>query len=101
MFLSTANVRLADLRTCSAQFYSAADSVVILEGGGVKAQGNWEAVKNKVSSSISKFSLQHQTDRAFGTTPSRNPGRLNAQLQVRQEAQADLARKTGDLGLYR
>ncbi|KAK4233232.1 P-loop containing nucleoside triphosphate hydrolase protein [Achaetomium macrosporum] len=86
------------LVTNSTQFFSAADNIVILEGGGVKAQGSWEAIKHKASSSISKFSFQQHTDHVIGPTPHSMSAKLNS--QVRQEAEADLARKTGDLGLY-
>ena len=88
---------LADLILCLAQFFPAADCVVMLENGKIKAQGSWEAIKHKASSSISKFSIQHQLNR--GVLPP-TCGRLNAQLQAKEEAQAELARKSGDLELY-
>ncbi|KAL2127939.1 hypothetical protein VTI74DRAFT_9944 [Chaetomium olivicolor] len=88
------------LVTNSTQFFPTADHIVILEGGGVRTQGNWEAIRHKASSSISKFSLQRQTDPVIGPTSPSTSAKLNAQLRARQEAQADLARKTGNLGLY-
>ena len=88
---------LADLILCLAQFFPVADRVVILEDGKIKAQGSWEAIKHKASSSISKFSIQHQLNRGV---PPLTSGRLNAQLQAKEEAQAELARKPGDLELY-
>ncbi len=84
-----------------AQFFPAADSVVIIEGGKIRAQGGWEAIKHKASLSISKFNLQHQLGGVVFLTPPPISGRLNAQLRARQEAETDLARKTGDLQLYR
>ena len=79
----------------TAQFFPVADQIVILEDGGViKAQGTWEAIKHHASSSISKFRLQeHQA--------GHDRGSAKPSSQSRQEAQADLARKTGDFGLYR
>lgn len=52
------------------------------------------------SSSISKFSLGHGNDNVYGHIRPSASAKLKTQLQVAQEAQADLARKTGDLGLY-
>ena len=88
---------LADLILCLAQFFPAADCVVILEDGKIKAQGSWEAIKHKASSSIPKFSIQHQLNRG---APPPTSGGLNAQLQAKEEAQAELTKKSGDLELY-
>ncbi len=80
--------------TRTAQFFPAADKIVILEDGGVKVQGSWEEIKQHASSSISKFSLQqHQAQAAV--VSDKPPDR------TRLEAQTDLARKAGDFGLYR
>lgn len=73
---------------------------MVLDGGQVKAQGAWQIIQHKVSSSISKFSLHHDNDRG-GDNPSSTPGKADIQVRVKQDAQADLTRKTGDLGLYR
>ncbi|KAK3903084.1 ABC transporter type 1, transmembrane domain-containing protein [Staphylotrichum tortipilum] len=89
------------LVTNCTQFFPAADQIVILEGGGVKAHGNWEAIKHHASSSISKFSLQeHQADHIDDPAKASSPA-TSRQLQATQEARVDLARNTGDLGLYR
>ncbi|AEO64833.1 uncharacterized protein THITE_2142635 [Thermothielavioides terrestris NRRL 8126] len=89
------------LVTNSTQFFPAADLNIILDGGGIKAQGSWEAIKHQASSSISKFSLQRPTDDVVSPASPPTFAKLNAQLQIKQEAQADLARRTGDMGLYR
>ncbi|AEO59860.1 hypothetical protein MYCTH_2308466 [Thermothelomyces thermophilus ATCC 42464] len=88
------------LVTNSAQFFPPADLIRVLEGGSIKIQGSWEEIRHKAHSSISKFSLQHQNDRVVAPAPLSNFTKLNAQPQIRQEAKADLVRKTGDLGLY-
>ncbi|KAK3301707.1 P-loop containing nucleoside triphosphate hydrolase protein [Chaetomium strumarium] len=88
------------LVTNSAQFFPTADRIVILSGGSITTQGPWEAIRHKAHSSISKFNVQHQTDRVVDPASLSNSSKLNAQPQIREEAQADLARKTGDLRLY-
>ncbi len=89
---------LADLIMCLAQFFPTSNCVVLLEDGRIKAQGSWEEIKHKASASIPKFSVQHKLNRGI---PPPTSVRLNAQLQAKEDAQADSARKPGDLGLYR
>ena len=106
--VSLPSLRLNKLRTRTwltwrfgtAQFFPVADHVIILESGGIKVQGNWTSIQHYASSSISKFSLQHQTDRVVRHIQPSASARLSTQIQAAQQAQADLARKTGDLRLY-
>jgi hypothetical protein len=84
----------------TAQFLPAADHIVILDGCGVRAQGSWKEIQSIASSSISKFTFQQRAARDAETVPTASSSKLTAQLQARQEAQVDLARRTGDLGLY-
>jgi hypothetical protein len=73
---------------------------MILETGAVKAQGNWEAIKHSVTPSISKFRFQQQRDHDATLAPNPALVKLDSQVRAKEEAQADLARQTGDLGLY-
>lgn len=89
---------MANLKMCLAQFFPAADCVVVLEGGKIKAHGSWKAIKHDASASIPKFGLQHQLSRRV---PPSTSERVNGQLQAKKEAQYHLTKKLGDLGLYR
>ncbi|KAL2159582.1 hypothetical protein VTH06DRAFT_2151 [Thermothelomyces fergusii] len=93
--------RAVVLVTNSTQSFPFADHIVVLEGGCIKIRGSWEEVRHKAQSSISKFSLQHHNDRVVAPATLSNVTKLTAKPQIRQEAKADLMRKTGDLALYR
>ncbi|KAK4248096.1 P-loop containing nucleoside triphosphate hydrolase protein [Corynascus novoguineensis] len=88
------------LVTNSPQFLPIADQILILDDGGVKAKGNWEAIRHKTSSSISKFRFQQQSHSGPNPPKTTSSTKLSDQLQAMREAEADLARRTGDLGLY-
>ncbi|KAI5860382.1 putative ABC transporter [Durotheca rogersii] len=81
----------------SSHHFPVADHIVILGECGVKEQGSWQSIKAK-SAAITKFvpNIRNQP----GSTPSANSNRLQAELRARDEAEVDLARKTGDFSLY-
>ncbi|KAK3192091.1 hypothetical protein K4F52_001718 [Lecanicillium sp. MT-2017a] len=81
----------------STQFFSTADHVVVLGDGGVIDQGPWKDIKMKAAS-VAKFSAGSTTkDKAL---VSANSNRLNTQLRIKDEAEMDLTRQTGDSALY-
>lgn len=80
-----------------AQFFPTADHVVVLGDGGVIDQGSWKDIKMKAAS-VAKFSAGSTTkDKAL---VSANSNRLNTQLRIKDEAEMDLTRQTGDTALY-
>ncbi|KAJ2990299.1 hypothetical protein NUW58_g3015 [Xylaria curta] len=81
----------------SSQYFDTADHIVVLGDHGVLEQGTWENIKVKAQS-ISKFSKSH--DATDNATLSANFDKLSAQVQAKEEAGADLARRTGDATLY-
>ncbi|KAI3328394.1 putative ABC transporter [Ustulina deusta] len=82
----------------SSQYFQAADHVVVLGNNSIVDQGPWQTIKVK-SESLAKFSatshhLNENTKLAGGYDA------LNAQLRVKEETEADLARQTGDPAIY-
>ncbi|KAK5653329.1 hypothetical protein OQA88_9020 [Cercophora sp. LCS_1] len=87
------------LATNSTQFFPLADHIVILGDGGIKEQGKWDEIKSKTAI-ISKFiPKSHAHDGDAVALP--NLANLSAKLRAKEEAEVDLARKTGDLSLYK
>jgi len=60
-------------------------------------QGNWENIKIKATS-ISKFSTSNSAKE--NAVILANFAKLNAQVQAKEETEADLSRQTGDPALY-
>ena len=83
----------------SAQFFEAADRVVIIGDGGVKEQGAWWDLKRK-GAAIEKFIPSDGSNQSSSDIPAANLAKLSAQLRARDEAAVDLARQTGDITLY-
>ncbi|KAL2198120.1 hypothetical protein P885DRAFT_68308 [Corynascus similis CBS 632.67] len=81
-------------------FLPIADQVLILDDGGVKAKGSWEAIKHKISTSISKFRFEQRSSNRPNHPKTTRSTKLSDQLQDMREAEVDLARRTADLGLY-
>jgi ATP-binding cassette subfamily C (CFTR/MRP) protein 1 len=80
-----------------AQYFQAADHIVVLGDRGIIDQGNWQNIKIKAAS-IAKFSSSHHIkDNAI---LSANFDKLSAQLRAKDEIEIDLARQTGDPALY-
>ena len=80
-----------------AQFFQAADQIVVLGDHKVVEQGTWENFKFKAAS-IAKFSSSHQSkDNAI---LSANFDKLSAQFRTKDEAEIDLTRQSGDSALY-
>ncbi|KAK1831127.1 ABC transporter, partial [Podospora conica] len=94
-------VRTVILVANSAQFFEAADRVVILGDGGIQEQGAWRDLKTK-GAAIEKFIPSNGGHHSGGDapTPTANLAKLSAQLRARDEAAVDLARQTGDITLY-
>lgn len=86
---------LIDVR--AAQYFQDADHIVVLGDRGIKEQGAWQDIKIKAAS-IAKFSSNRQSN----NDPMLSSGfdKLSAQVRAKDEAAADLARRTGDLALY-
>ncbi|TVY93597.1 ABC transporter [Lachnellula willkommii] len=80
-----------------AQYFQAADHIVVLGDHGIKEQGNWQGIKGKASS-IAKFTSSSQGKHDPGQ--SVNFDKLSAQTRAKDEAEVDLARQTGDSALY-
>ncbi len=80
-----------------AQYFQAADRIVILGDHGVKEQGTWQEIQVK-SASITKF-IPNTVAKSDATLLA-NFDKLRAQFRARDEAEVDLSRKTGDLSLY-
>ena len=85
-------------RNLPAQFFSSADHIVILGDGTVKEQGQWDDIREKAAA-IEKFIPSSGAGASATSTPSATT-KLTPQLRARDEAEADLARKTGDIALY-
>lgn len=81
----------------AAQYFPAADHIVVLGEHGIVDQGSWRNIKIKAAS-IAKFSTGLHTKNP--TVLSANYDRLSAQLRTKAETEADLARHTGDPTLY-
>lgn len=80
-----------------AQYFQAADQIVVLGHQGIKEQGTWQDIKVKASS-IEKFASEpHASNNAL---LSSNFDQLNAQVRAKNEAEVDLSRQTGDFALY-
>ena len=85
------------LITFSEQLFELADNVVLLGDRGIKQQGSWETIKDELQSveKFTKSSTSGQKDVAEGVAT------LDSKLaHARDQAQADLTRKTGDIALY-
>lgn len=82
-----------------AQYYPAADDIVILGDLGIKAQGGWQTIKSKTES-IEKFGSRNPTEGGGNSALAKNLDMLSAQLRASDEAEIDLARQTGDSALY-
>lgn len=86
----------------SAQHFPAADHIVLLGLLGhsqVLEQGPWESLRTKATE-VSKFVPDYIGKRMQEETPSADLSKLQAQLRAKDEAEVDLARKTGDVALY-
>ncbi|KAJ8131478.1 hypothetical protein O1611_g2147 [Lasiodiplodia mahajangana] len=81
----------------SSQYFQAADNIIVLGNRTIVDQGTWQEIKVKTAS-IAKFSSRSQAKE--NGTLSANFDKLSAQLRVKDETKADLARHTGDLSLY-
>ncbi|TVY68841.1 ABC transporter FUM19 [Lachnellula suecica] len=81
----------------STQYFHTADHIVVLKDRKVKEQGPWEVMKRR-EASIAKFTPHPQDKNAV--TLSASFDTLSAQLRVKDEAELDLSRQTGDLALY-
>jgi hypothetical protein len=79
-----------------AQYFQAADQIVVLGDHGIKEQGTWQAIQVKAVS-IAKFTPGPQSK---SDVPSTNFDQLRTQFRAKDEAEVDLARQTGDLALY-
>jgi ATP-binding cassette subfamily C (CFTR/MRP) protein 1 len=80
-----------------AQYFQAADHIVVLGDNGIIDQGNWQDIETKAAS-IKKFSSSHYIkDNAILST---NFDQLGAQFRAKDEAEMDLSRQTGDSALY-
>lgn len=86
----------------SAQYYHLADEVIVLGDHGIQQRGRGLEMKHR-SAAILKTLVGNGGE--AGTTSqgpsSENFDRLNAQVRREAEAEVDLARKTGDLAIYR
>ncbi|KAK0708156.1 putative ABC transporter [Lasiosphaeris hirsuta] len=87
------------LVTNSTQFFPAADHIVILGNQGVQEQGPWETIKAKTGA-IAKFIPRNRPEGNSSLAPASTSTKLSAQLRAKDEAEADLSRKTGDFALY-
>ncbi|KAJ3575139.1 hypothetical protein NPX13_g4135 [Xylaria arbuscula] len=82
----------------SSQYFQAADHVVVLGNSSVVDQGPWQAIKVRIDS-VTKFSAaSHSLNE--NTKLEGGYDALNAQLRVKEETKADLARQTGDPAIY-
>jgi ATP-binding cassette, subfamily C (CFTR/MRP), member 1 len=82
-----------------AQFFSHADHIVVLGDGEIKEEGSWDKIKGKTAA-IAKFIPSRDHFEGFATVEGVANFKLTAQLRARDEAEVDLARKTGDIALY-
>jgi ABC-type Fe3+/spermidine/putrescine transport system ATPase subunit len=82
-----------------AQFFSDADHIVVLGDGEVKEQGPWDKIKGKTAA-IAKFIPSGDHFEGFTTAEGVANSKLTAQLRAKDDAEIDLARKTGDIALY-
>lgn len=90
-------VQVNRLTPTIAQYFHAADHIVVLKDHTILDQGNWQSLQFKATFST-KFSSSHRNrDNAF---LSSNFEKLNNQLRTKDETGRDLARKTGDPALY-
>ncbi|KAK0641279.1 ABC transporter type 1, transmembrane domain-containing protein [Cercophora newfieldiana] len=80
----------------STQFFAAADYIIVLGDGGIKEQGTWDEIREKTAA-IAKFIPSSSGQRENGVAQN---SKLTGQLRARDEAEVDLARKTGDMALY-
>jgi ATP-binding cassette subfamily C (CFTR/MRP) protein 1 len=80
-----------------AQYFQAADHIVVLGNNRVIDQGNWQNIKSKATS-IAKFSSSHHIKDS--DILSENFDELGAKVRAKDEAEIDLSRQTGDLTLY-
>ncbi|KAI1820889.1 putative ABC transporter [Xylaria intraflava] len=81
----------------SSQYFQFANNVVVLGDHGIIDQGSWQDIKVKAAS-IEKFSSSRHVK--ANTVLSANFDHLSAQIRARNETKVDLARQTGDPGLY-
>ncbi|KAJ9155467.1 p-loop containing nucleoside triphosphate hydrolase [Pleurostoma richardsiae] len=86
----------------NAKHCASADSVVLLsEGGRVKEQGLWRNIQTKTSQ-VPKFMTRRGADtNAPMPATDKNLEKLGTRLRALNEAERDLARRTGDIALYR
>ncbi|KAI0127391.1 putative ABC transporter [Xylariales sp. AK1849] len=81
----------------SAQYFPAADHIVVLGDRGIIDQGKWQDLNIKATS-IAKFSSSHTGKE--NVILSANYDKLSVQLRAKDETELDLARQTGDVALY-
>lgn len=87
------------LVTNSTHCFPAADHIILLGESRVLEQGPWQSLQGK-SAATSKFVPGHISERQNHGVPSADLSKLQAQLRAKDEAEVDLARKTGDIALY-
>ena len=80
-----------------AQYFKAADRIVVLGQHGIIDQGNWQNIKIKAASTAEFSSSHHTKDNAV---LSANFDKLSAQFRAKDEAETDLTRQSGDSALY-
>lgn len=80
-----------------AQYFHAADHIVVLGDNSIVDQGTWERIGTKATS-IAKFhSGREEKDSVI--LPA-GFDKLGAQFRAKDEAEEDLSRQTGDSALY-
>lgn len=83
----------------TAQYYPLANEIVILGEGTIKLKGTWRELQAR-GTTIAKFMPKSRTVHEDDAAPSKEFAKLSSQLRAKDEAEMDLARKTGDLSLY-
>ncbi|CAG8972658.1 hypothetical protein HYALB_00011398 [Hymenoscyphus albidus] len=80
-----------------AQYFQAADQILVLEDGGIKERGTWNDIKVKASS-IAKFAPEKRNSLEAALSPKLD--QLSAQIQAKNDLENDVSRQTGDFALY-
>ncbi|OIW22995.1 putative ABC transporter [Coniochaeta ligniaria NRRL 30616] len=87
------------LVTSSDKHFSASDHVVLIGQCSVIEQGPWQSLQ-AMSAAMSKFIPAGGIGNRDDTPQSVDRNKLQAQVCAKEEAEVDLARKTGDFALY-
>ncbi|KAH8689022.1 putative ABC transporter [Talaromyces proteolyticus] len=85
------------LASNSSQYFQAADQIVILGSNTIIDQGHWKNIMHKAASLAKYSSSRHVAD---NRSSSASFHKLSGQLQAKNEAEIDLARRSGDPTLY-